>query len=53
MGGEEKMEGEEAQDWLERFELTGRYNHWDAAEMRANFVMYLEGTARKWFLFFQ
>ncbi len=43
--------GEDAQDWLERFELTGRYNHWDAAEMRANFIMYLEGTARKWFLF--
>jgi hypothetical protein len=43
--------GENAQDWMERYELTGRYNHWDAAEMRANFVMYLEGTARKWFLF--
>ena len=43
--------GENAQDWLERYELTGRYNHWDSAEMRANFVMYLEGTARKWFLF--
>nr|CAH0104912.1 unnamed protein product [Daphnia galeata] len=43
--------GEDAQDWLERFELTGRYNHWDAAEMRSNFIMYLEGTARKWFLF--
>jgi hypothetical protein len=36
---------------MERYELTGRYNHWDAAEMRANFVIYLEGTARKWFLF--
>ncbi len=43
--------GENAQDWLERYELTGRYNRWDAAEMRANFVMYLEGTSRKWFLF--
>jgi hypothetical protein len=43
--------GENALDWLERYELTGRYNRWDAAEMRANFVMYLEGTARKWFLF--
>ncbi len=43
--------GENAQDWMERYELTGRYNRWDAAEMRANFVMYLEGTARKWFLF--
>jgi hypothetical protein len=43
--------GENARDWLERYELTGRYNHWDAAEMRANFVMHLEGTARKWFLF--
>jgi hypothetical protein len=43
--------GESAQDCLERFLLTGRYNHWDEAEIRANFVMYLEGTALKWFLF--
>ena len=43
--------GESAQDCLERFLLTGRYNHWDEAEIRGNFVMYLEGTALKWFLF--
>ena len=30
--------GENAQDWMERYELTGRYNHWDVAEMRTNFV---------------
>lgn len=43
--------GENAVDWLERYELTGRYNHWGNQEMRANFVMYLEGTASKWYLF--
>ena len=36
---------------MERYELTGRYNHWDAAEMRANFVMYLKVTSRNCFLF--
>jgi len=43
--------GENAVDWLERYELTARYNHWGNQEMRNNFVMYLEGTARKWYLF--
>jgi hypothetical protein len=43
--------GENAVDWLDRYSLTGRYNHWGNQEMRANFVMYLEGTARKWYLF--
>ena len=43
--------GENPLDWLERYELTARYNHWGNDELRNNFVMYLEGTARKWFLF--
>jgi hypothetical protein len=43
--------GENAVDWLERYSLTGRYNHWGNQEMRAHFVMYLEGMARKWYLF--
>ncbi|KAK4012408.1 hypothetical protein OUZ56_021507, partial [Daphnia magna] len=43
--------GENAVDWLDRYELTGKYNRWGDDELRSNFVMYLEGTARKWFLF--
>ena len=34
---------ENAQDWLGRYELTGQYNRWDAAEMRANFGLENEG----------
>lgn len=30
--------GENALDWLERYELTGRYNQWDEDELRTNFV---------------
>ncbi|KAK4012401.1 hypothetical protein OUZ56_021500, partial [Daphnia magna] len=41
--------GENAVDWLDRYELTGKYNRWGDDELRSNFVMYLEGTARKWF----
>ncbi|KZS10306.1 Uncharacterized protein APZ42_025260 [Daphnia magna] len=43
--------GDNASEWLDRFELTARYNRWGNNEMHKNFVMYLEGTARKWYLF--
>jgi hypothetical protein len=41
---------EDAVDWLERFELAATYNRWSDSNHARNFVMYLEGTARKWFL---
>jgi hypothetical protein len=41
---------QDAVDWLERFELAATYNRWSDADHARNFVMYLEGTARKWFL---
>ncbi|KZS18242.1 Uncharacterized protein APZ42_015657 [Daphnia magna] len=41
---------EDAVDWLERFELAAAYNRWSDADQARNFVMYLEGPARKWFL---
>ncbi|KZS11578.1 Uncharacterized protein APZ42_023719 [Daphnia magna] len=41
---------EDAVDWLERFELAATYNRWSDADQARNFVMYLEGPARKWFL---
>ncbi|KZS02808.1 Uncharacterized protein APZ42_034614 [Daphnia magna] len=40
-----------ASEWLDRFELTARYNRWGNNEIHRNVVMYLEGTARKWYLF--
>ena len=39
---------DDAFEWLERYEATGAYNHWGDTELRANFNMYLDGTARKW-----
>ncbi|KZS19609.1 Uncharacterized protein APZ42_013879 [Daphnia magna] len=41
---------EDAVDWIERFELAAAYNRWTDADQARNFVMYLEGPARKWFL---
>lgn len=41
---------EDAVDWIERFELAAAYNRWSDADQARNFVMYLEGPARKWFL---
>lgn len=40
---------EDAADWLDRYEETGQYNRWEDEDLHANFGMYLEGTARKWF----
>jgi transposase InsO family protein len=40
---------EDALDWLSRYESIGGYNRWGNNELRANFIMYLDGTARKWF----
>jgi hypothetical protein len=39
---------DDAFEWLERYEATGAYNQWGDTELRANFYMYLDGTARKW-----
>jgi hypothetical protein len=41
---------EDAIDWLERYELAAVYNRWTDADRARNFVMYLDGAARKWFL---
>jgi hypothetical protein len=41
---------DDAFEWLERYEATGAYNHWGDTELRANFNMYLDETARKWYL---
>ena len=41
---------DDAFEWLERYEATGAYNQWGDTELRANFNMYLDGTARKWYL---
>ncbi len=41
---------EDAVDWLERYELVATYNRWSDPDNARNFVMYLEGTTRKWFL---
>ena len=42
-------QGEDAADWMELYETTAEYNRWGEAEKRANFGMYLDGPARKWF----
>ncbi len=39
---------EDAVDWLSEYENTGRYNRWGPEELRNNFWVYLEGTAKKW-----
>jgi len=42
---------EDAQDWLDRYEATARFNHWrETEETLANFGFYLDGAARKWYL---
>ncbi len=41
---------EDASEWLERYESTGLYNRWEPADLAANFGMYLEDSARKWFI---
>ena len=40
---------EDAADWMDRYISIGQYNRWEEEELRDNFGMYLEGTARKWF----
>ena len=41
---------EDALDWIERYEAIGQYNRWENEQLAANFGMYLDGPARKWFL---
>ena len=41
---------EDASEWIQRYESTGLYNRWEPADLAANFCMYLEDSARKWFM---
>jgi hypothetical protein len=41
---------EDAQEWLSKYEQTGRDNKWGDDQLVDSFVMYLDGAARKWFL---
>ncbi|KZS03394.1 Uncharacterized protein APZ42_033847 [Daphnia magna] len=41
--------GEDATDWMDRYEILADYNRWADADKRANFGIYLEGPARQWF----
>ncbi|KZS10212.1 Uncharacterized protein APZ42_025365 [Daphnia magna] len=41
--------GEDAADWMDRYEVLADYNRWTDADKRANFGIYLEGPARQWF----
>ena len=43
------LPNEDASDWISRYESIGQYNRWADADLRANFPMYLDGTARKWY----
>lgn len=38
-------QGEDAADWLDRYESVGDDNRWNNENKRANFGMYLEGPA--------
>ena len=41
---------EDARQWLERYETISTHNGWGDADKRNNFSMYLDDTARNWFL---
>ncbi|KAK4013955.1 hypothetical protein OUZ56_026503 [Daphnia magna] len=41
--------GEDAADWMDRYEVLADYNRLTDADTRANFGIYLEGPARQWF----
>lgn len=43
-------ESEDAQEWLERYESAGRANNWQPADMAQSFELYLEDSARKWYM---
>jgi hypothetical protein len=40
---------EDVLEWLTRYESIGVYNRWADADLHANFPMYLDGAARKWY----
>ncbi len=42
-------QGEDAADWMEIYETTAEYNRWGETEKRANFGMYSDDPAQKWF----
>ncbi|KZS10694.1 Uncharacterized protein APZ42_024785 [Daphnia magna] len=41
---------EDARQWMERYETISSHDGWGDAEKRNNFNMYLDDTARNWFL---
>ena len=41
---------EDARQWLKRYETISTHNGWGNAEKQNNFRMYLDDTARNWFL---
>lgn len=41
---------DDVEDYIERYERIGHYNRWGEDQLRENLVMYLEGSARKWYL---
>ena len=42
---------EDALDWVTRYCDIGQFNQWGTPELRENFQMYLDGTARQRYLF--
>ncbi|KAI9554997.1 hypothetical protein GHT06_020287 [Daphnia sinensis] len=42
-------EGEDAANWMDRYEVLADYNRWTDADKRTNFGIYLDGPARQWF----
>jgi len=44
------VEGDDPNEWVERYEEAAAINNWDNAAMAANMIRSLEGPARKWYL---
>jgi hypothetical protein len=40
-------------EWLELYKSVERYNRWGNDEFHSKFELYVDGAARKWFLFIQ
>ena len=43
-------DGEDALAWVDRYEKIAKFNKWTQQEMKDNFVIFLDGSALKWFL---
>ena len=44
------LEGDDPNEWVERYEEAAAINNWDNAAKAANMIRSLEGPARKWYL---